>query len=171
MTSFYNIYSSIFQIFLSSYDDECLRLCNSHCLSGKACSTKYLIYLPTPHVAPSQSLCIPFNKKSNKIQIFWKWKPFATIHSRPQDVMVIYIWLQKPGWMHCIILVDDGLPVANINLSAIHIRRKHPLPCLSFHLLKNNLHKERDMGNRGHRAVLRHDLTEISSKMDKVSYS
>ena len=100
MTSFYNIYSSIFQIFLSSYDDECLRLCNSHCLSGKACSTKYLIYLPTPHVAPSQSLCSPFNKKSNKIQIFWKWKPFATIHSRPQDVMVIYMWLQKPGWMH-----------------------------------------------------------------------
>ena len=41
VTSFYNIYSSIFQIFLSSYDDECLRLCNSHCLSGKACSTKY----------------------------------------------------------------------------------------------------------------------------------
>ena len=41
------------------------------------------------------------------------WK--LSLLSRPQDFMVIYIWLQKL-WGGCMILVDDGLSVANINL-------------------------------------------------------
>ena len=59
-------------------NDECLRCCNSHCLSGKACSTKYLILsLPPPH---NHSVSLP--TKYTQIQMYTQ----------------IYIMISKDPW-------------------------------------------------------------------------